>query len=206
MALRVHTFTLTPFATNCYVVEDGKEALVFDPGEGAPELLECISSLSVKAIINTHCHCDHCGGNAALKAETGAPLYCHEAELPLLRGLPEQGAFFGVSFEASPDPDGFLDEGGAVTLGDAVLDILFTPGHSPGHLAFLYSDWIISGDVLFAGSVGRTDLPGGAHAELMDTIRTKLLPLPDSLTVYPGHGPPTTIGAERAGNPFLVGL
>jgi glyoxylase-like metal-dependent hydrolase (beta-lactamase superfamily II) len=195
---------LTPFVTNCYVVRDGGEALIIDPGEAAPELLECIDGHTVKTVVNTHCHCDHCGGNAEVLGHTGAELICHKEELPLLRSLVQQGSMFGVPFRPSPDPDRFIDEGDTVRVGSVMFDVLHVPGHSPGHIALLGDGFVFSGDVLFAGSIGRTDLPGGNYEQLLHSIRTKLLPLPDDTVVYNGHGRETTIGIERRTNPFLV--
>lgn len=195
---------MTPFVTNCFVVRDGGEALIIDPGEAAPELFDAIHGHVVKTVVNTHCHCDHCGGNAEVLQRTGAALVCHKDELPLLRSLVQQGRMFGVPFPASPDPHRFIDEGDTIRVGSLALRVLHVPGHSPGHIALLGEGFIFSGDVLFAGSIGRTDLPGGNYAQLLHSIRTKLLPLPDDTIVYNGHGRETTIGIERRSNPFLV--
>ncbi|MBN2310410.1 MAG: MBL fold metallo-hydrolase [Candidatus Hydrogenedentes bacterium] len=204
--VQILTFPVTPFVSNCFVVKHEGEAVVIDPGEATPEVLAALRGADVRAIVNTHCHCDHCGGNGALKAETGADLVCHEAELPLLRTIEQQGVMFGVPFPPSPEPDRFLVEGDTVAVGNAEFRVLHVPGHSPGHIALVCDGIVVAGDVLFAGSIGRTDLPGGNHAQLLESIRTKLLTLPDETTVYPGHGPTTSIGAERRGNPFLAGL
>ena len=197
---------MTPFVENCYVLRDGVEALVVDPGDVTPELLAAIEGYTVTAIVNTHAHCDHCGGNAALVLRTGAELLCHRNDLPLLRSLEQQGAMFGVPFPPSPEPDWFLEEGDTVTVGSADLRVLHTPGHSPGHIVLAGDAFVVAGDVLFAGSIGRFDLPGGDYGQLLLSIRTKLLPLPDDTVVYCGHGPATTIGEERRTNPYLVGL
>lgn len=199
------TFQLTPFLTNGYVIKDGGEALVIDPGEAAPRLLRSVSDSKVVLIVNTHCHCDHAGGNAGVVKATGAPLAIHPDELPVLQTLVQQGIMFGVPFQASPDPDRYLNEGDTVTVGSVQLKVFHTPGHSPGHIILVGDGFAIVGDVLFAGSIGRTDLPGGSYAQLLHSIRTKLLPLPDDTVVYSGHGPETSIGMERATNPFLVG-
>lgn len=204
--MEVVSFELTPFVTNCYVIRDSGEALVIDPGEVTPELLEAIAGFSVKKIVNTHCHCDHCGGNAGILKHTGAKLYCHQDEVPLLRHLEQQGAMFGVAFSPSPDPDVLLNEGDAVTVGGVEMRVLLTPGHSPGHVALAGDGFVFSGDVLFAGSIGRTDILGGNYDQLMRSIKIKLLPLPDDTVVYSGHGPVTTIGRERRTNPFLQDL
>ncbi len=197
---------MTPFVTNCYVLREGDAALIVDPGDMTPELLDAIDGYTVKTVVNTHCHCDHCGGNAAVLEHTGAELVCHEAELPLLRSLERQGMMFGVPFPPSPEPDRFLNAGDTVEVGSVKMDVRLAPGHSPGHLVLVGDGFVVSGDVLFAGSIGRTDLPGGNHAQLLESIRTQLLTLPDDTIVYNGHGPETSIGVERRTNPFLVGL
>ena len=202
--MEILSFALTPFVTNCYVVRDGGEALVIDPGEVTPELLDAINGYTVKTIVNTHCHCDHCGGNAELLKATGAELVCHKDELPLLRALPQQGMMFGVPYGPSPDPHRFIQEGDTVSVGSLALSIREAPGHSPGHIILVGDGFVISGDVLFAGSIGRTDLPGGSFPQLIDSIKKKLFTLPDDTVVYNGHGPETTIGVERRTNPFLV--
>jgi len=198
------TFHLTPFVMNCFVIKDGGEAVVIDPGEATPRLLRSVADVKVKLVVNTHCHCDHSGGNAAVMKATGAPLAIHRDELPLLQSLEQQGLMFGVPFPPSPDPDQYLEEGDVITVGSVSLKVLHTPGHSPGHIVLASDGFVIVGDVLFAGSIGRTDLPGGSYAQLLNSIRTKLLTLPDDTIVYCGHGPETTIGRERATNPFLV--
>lgn len=202
--MKILTFELTPFYENTFVLRDAGEAIVIDPGEADPALLASLSDCSVKAIINTHCHIDHCGGNAELVRRTNAPLLIHRNELPVLHSLEQQGMMFGVRSDPSPEPDGFLDEGDVVTVGAVSLKVLYTPGHSPGHISLAGDGFAFVGDVLFAGSIGRTDLPGGDYAQLIQSIRTKLLTLPDGTEVLSGHGPSTTIGRERVSNPFLV--
>ena len=204
--MEIRAFSCTPFATNCFVVTEGDEAIVVDPGDATAELVEVVGRVRVRAIINTHGHCDHCGGNAALVAQTGAELLCHEDDAPLLHALSQQGAMFGLSFQPSPDPDRFVADGDTITLGPHSMRILHVPGHTPGHIALHGDGFILAGDVLFAGSIGRTDLPGGDHRRLLTSIRERLLPLPDETIVYSGHGPATTIGDERRHNPFLVAL
>lgn len=202
--MELAVFPVTPFMTNCYVMKEGGEALVIDPGEVTPELKEYLTDCTVTMIINTHCHCDHCGGNAEIVSLTKAPLLCHEADLPLLHSLPDQGRMFGVPFPASPEPDRFLEHGDRLEFGARVFEVRHAPGHSPGHVVLVTNGVALVGDVLFAGSVGRTDLPGGSMSQLLNSIRTQLLTLPDDTVVYSGHGPETTIGEERSSNPFLV--
>ena len=204
--MEIRTFQVTPFVENCFVVKDGREALIIDPGDATPSLLRSLDGSTVRMIVNTHCHCDHCGGNAALIAKTGAPLAIHKEELPLLRSMEMQAHMFGVSVTPSPDPDRFLQEGEVIEVGKVSLKVLHAPGHSPGHIVLVGDGFVFAGDVLFEGSIGRTDLPGGDYHQLLESIRTKLLALPDHTVVYTGHGPATTIGAERRANPFLVGL
>jgi len=204
IVVEIALFPVTPFYTNCYVLKEGDEAIVIDPGELTSELKKYLSDCSVKMIINTHCHCDHCGGNADTINVTKAPLLCHREDLPLLRSLPDQGRMFGVPFPASPEPDRFLEHGDTVELGATVFQVRHTPGHSPGHIVLVTPGVAIVGDVLFAGSVGRTDLPGGSMTQLLKSIREQLLDLDDDTVVYSGHGPVTTIGEERVSNPFLV--
>ena len=201
--MEIHSFTVTPFASNCYVIQENDEAFVIDPGEATAPLLHHIKNLKIHAIINTHGHCDHCGGNAVLINATNAPLYIHEQDLPLLQNLQLQGKMFGVSFPASPDPTGVLHAGDTFQLGNTTLTVLHTPGHSPGHIALATDGIVFTGDTLFAGSIGRTDLFDGNYEDIMRSIREVLLPLPDNTRVYPGHGPETTIEIERHTNPFL---
>jgi len=203
--MEILCFEMTPFIENCYVVRDNGEALIIDPGEVTAELLEAIEGYTVKTVVNTHCHCDHCGGNAEILQKTGAELICHKDELGLLRALPQQGMMFGVPFDPSPDPDRYIKEGDTVSVGKISFNVREAPGHSPGHIVLVGDGFVISGDVLFAGSIGRTDLPGGNYDQLIQSIKTKLFTLPDETVVYNGHGPATTIGVERRSNPFLVG-
>ncbi|MCX5757224.1 MAG: MBL fold metallo-hydrolase [Candidatus Hydrogenedentes bacterium] len=204
--MEIHSFQVTPFFENCFVVCDGGEALVIDPGDVSPKMLRLLAGCTVRAIVNTHCHCDHCGGNAELKAKTGADLLIHRDELPLLRSMEVQAQMFGIQVASSPDPDRFMNEGDVLTVGAASFKVLLAPGHSPGHVVLVGEGVAFVGDVLFAGSIGRTDLPGGDYRQLLDSIHTKLMGLPDETVVYSGHGPETTIGVERRSNPFLVGL
>lgn len=201
--MEILSFVTTPFAENCIVIKDGGEALVIDPGEATPEVMDAIEGCSVKTLVNTHCHIDHVGGNAAIMEKTGAKLVCHKDAAPMLEAVPQQGQMFGIEVTPSPAPSGWLDEGDEVAIGSARLKVVYVPGHAPGHIALVGEGFIIGGDVLFSGSIGRTDLPGGSYEQLIDSIKTKFLTLPDETVVYSGHGPPTTIGAERAMNPFL---
>jgi glyoxylase-like metal-dependent hydrolase (beta-lactamase superfamily II) len=204
--MHIEQIPVSPFVQNCTLLYDGGELVVVDPGEVTRELRDAIEGENVTMVFNTHCHIDHAGGNAEMVRLTGAPLVCHEAEVPLLQFLEQQGQMFGVSCEPSPAPDRFVKEGDTIRVGDTELLVLFTPGHSPGHVALLGDGFIIGGDCLFSGSIGRTDLPGGDYDTLMRTLRDKFLTLPDDTVVYNGHGPVTTIGRERRTNPFMVDL
>lgn len=204
--MEILSFVTTPFMENCLVLKDGDEAIVVDPGEATPEVLDAIDGLRVKTLVNTHAHIDHVGGNAAILERTGAELVCHKDCVEMLRQVPSQGQMFGIEVTQSPEPDRFLDEGDTVQVGSTTMSVVNVPGHAPGHIALVGDGFVIGGDVLFAGSIGRTDLPGGDYELLMDSIKTKFLTLPDDTIVYCGHGPSTTIGIERTTNPFLVSL
>lgn len=198
----IRQLPLGQLQTNCYIAacEETHKAVVIDPGDEAGRIIGELDRLSLEVvyILNTHAHFDHIGANAALVRSTGAPLAIHELDLPLLK---ERGGArqFGVEIPASPEPDLLLTEGSEVSFGNHTLRTLFTPGHTPGHVSFYEESAaaLFDGDVLFAGGVGRTDLPGGNQTQLMASIENKLLVLPDDTTVYSGHGPTTTIGQER---------
>jgi hydroxyacylglutathione hydrolase len=158
----------------------------------------------VKAIVLTHAHLDHVDGVARAKAATGAPVLLHPDDEPLYRAAPTQAQWFGLEVEAPPPVDGPLEPGGYVEFGECALEVRFTPGHAPGHVVLVGDGFALIGDVVFAGSIGRTDLPGGDFQQLMRSIREQILTLPDETTLYTGHGPATTVGHERVSNPFLA--
>lgn len=207
--MKVHAFTVGPLESNSYLLVDEttREAALLDPGMESEPVADVLARerLAVTAIINTHGHFDHVFGNAYFKAKTGAPLLMHRADLDLVKRLEEQSLYFGFRATPSPSPDRFLEEGDEVRVGEIRLRVLHTPGHSPGGICLVTEGAAFVGDTLFAGSVGRTDLPGGSAEELLTSIREKLLPLSDETVLYPGHGPATTIGHERRHNPFLTG-
>lgn len=203
--MKIQSFEVTPFFVNCYILSDGGEAILIDPGEYTPQVQEALAGLTVKIIVNTHGHCDHCGGNAAAVQDTNAPLAIHADDRPMLQAIVAQGQMFGLRITASPGPDRLLAEGDVIEVGAVRLKVLHAPGHSLGHILLAGDGFVFAGDVLFSGSIGRTDLPGGDYSQLINSIRTKLLTLPDETVVYSGHGPDTTIGAERRTNPFLAG-
>ncbi len=198
------------FAQNCYLVYDpgSPDAILVDPGEEADRFLAEAGRLNrtISAIWLTHAHIDHILGVAAIRKATGAPILLHPADLPLYRELPQQGLLFGLQVSAPPPPDRWLADREELRIGTVTIEVRHAPGHTPGHVCFVMPGAVLAGDVLFQGSIGRTDLPGGDHPVLLESIQRELLSLPDPTRVYPGHGPATTIGEERRTNPFLVGL
>ncbi|MFK8164436.1 MAG: MBL fold metallo-hydrolase [Lewinella sp.] len=211
----VLSLTFNPVSENTYLVFDNetRETIIFDPGCLSPteeqELVETIEARQLKPVklINTHCHFDHIFGNAFIKDKYGLELGLHELEAPILEMAPVVVNMYGMPpMTPSPPADYFINEGDTIVLGDTSFEVLFCPGHSPGSICFYNKaeGYVIAGDVLFDGSIGRTDLPGGDHQTLIGSILTKLMPLPDETKVYPGHGGPTTIGKERTSNPFLT--
>jgi hydroxyacylglutathione hydrolase len=207
----VRMFTVGPVAENCYLLrrDDSDRALIVDPGDEAERILRPVQELglTVEAILITHCHFDHIGAVAPVARETGAPVYCPQIEVPVLADIMAwvPGPF--GPFE-SYDADETVAGGETLELAGLELDVIFTPGHSPGHVTYSVrdEDAIFSGDVLFQGSVGRVDLPGGDWETLLDSIRTLVDAHPAETAVYPGHMGTTTLGAERASNPFLAEL
>jgi hydroxyacylglutathione hydrolase len=201
---------VTPFQQNCTLLwdEESKRGVVIDPGGDLPRIREAIAQtgITVERILLTHGHIDHAGGAAELKAELDVPIEGpHRADAPLLAHLAQTGAGFGMTDARNVEPDRFLAEGDQVRVGAMAFDVLHCPGHSPGSVVFVNpaARFAIVGDVLFQGSIGRTDLPFGDHAALIRSIKDKLLPLGDDLAFICGHGPTSTIGQERVSNPFL---
>jgi len=196
------------FAENCYLVfdPDAPDTVLVDPGEEADRFLAEAAGRSrqITAIWLTHAHLDHILGVAAIREATGAPIFLHAQDQRLYRELPQQGFLLGVRVTAPPPADRGLEHGQRLRIGGAEVEVRHAPGHSPGHVCFVAPGVVLCGDVLFAGSIGRTDLPGGDFETLIASIRRELLSLPDETIVYPGHGPATTIGRERRSNPFLV--
>ncbi len=198
------------FAENCYVVVDeaSRACAIVDPGEEADLIAHRIATLDVTpvAIWLTHAHLDHVMGVARLKRESGAPVYLHSADRELYDHAVQQGLAFGIAVDPPPPPDRPFTHGAAVRVGECVFTVRHAPGHSPGSVCLVGDGVVFTGDVLFAGSIGRTDLPGGDLETLRKSIERELLVLPDSTIVYSGHGPETTIGQERRANPFLTGV
>lgn len=208
--LQIRTFTSTGFGENAYLVRctETGAAVVIDPGSQVDEILQALErdSISIQAILLTHAHLDHIEGVAELKRRTDAPVWLHPADRPLYDRAPEQGAAFGVRMEAPPAPDEAWAPPQTYALGACEFEVRHAPGHAPGHVILYAADAAAAfvGDVVFAGSIGRTDLPGGDYAQLMKSIREQVLSLPDETRIYPGHGPVSTVGQERVGNPFLA--
>ncbi len=211
--ISIQSFTANPYQENAYVLfDDSKECIIIDPGaytsQEQNELSHFIESSQLKPVklLNTHCHIDHVLGNAFVHSMYGLLPEFHSLELELLHAIPGYAPQMGIRYELSPLPETFLPESGNIAFGQSTLELIFAPGHSPGHLCF-YSpadNFLIGGDVLFYQSIGRTDLPGGNHQQLLDNIKHKLFNLPNDCVVYPGHGPSTQIGFEKAHNPFLL--
>jgi glyoxylase-like metal-dependent hydrolase (beta-lactamase superfamily II) len=202
----IKSLAVGPIMANCFIVgcEKTRDAAVIDPGDEVDRILHTLADagLTVKAILNTHGHFDHVGGNSRLKSVTGAPLMIHKLDAPMLKSLSQSAAAWGLRAENSPDPDRFLEDGDTVAFGEIAFDVLHTPGHTPGGISFHADGAVFVGDTLFAGSIGRTDFPGGDFDQILDSIRQKLFPLGDDVVAYTGHGPETTIGREKRTNPF----
>ena len=197
------------FVENCYLVVDppSGECAVIDPGEAAGLIAHKVAALGVRpvAVWLTHAHLDHVAGVAHLKRETGAPVFLHPADQALYDHVVEQAVAFGLDADPLPPPDRALAHGDALRVGGLTFQARHTPGHSPGGVSFVGQGAVFVGDVLFQGSIGRTDLPGGDFDTLIRSIERELLTLPDDTIVYSGHGPETTVGRERRHNPFLTG-
>jgi hydroxyacylglutathione hydrolase len=200
-------FTVGPVAENCFLFrQDGaREAVIVDPGEEAPRLLGSIEELDLdlQAILLTHTHFDHVGAVAPVAKATGAPVYCPKLEVPVLQDIMSFVPWPGFGPFESWDPEETVEGGERLALAGFDIDVIFTPGHSPGHVTYAVEDALFSGDVLFEGSVGRTDLPGGDWGVLSRSIESLLDRYPDEQKVFPGHMGLTTLGRERATNPFL---
>lgn len=200
-----------PFAENCYVIGDERSGVgtIIDPGDEAVRIALLVeqTNLEIERILITHAHIDHVGAVTTLVQEYSCPVFMHREAEPMLKALPNQAVMMGLRFGEVPTVDGYIEDGDTVSVGGLELRALYTPGHAPGHISFHVPDegLVISGDALFAGSIGRVDLPGGDMDVLIGSIRNRLLTLPDETRVLSGHGPETTVGQERANNPFLQG-
>lgn len=202
----IDSLAVGPIQANCYIVgcRETQKAAVIDPGDEADRILSILArhGLQAQYILNTHGHFDHVGGNRRLKEATGAELAIHALDAPMLADLAGAAGLFGLRAENSPPPDRELSDGDHLTLGRLTLEVLHTPGHTPGGVSFHLDGAVFVGDTLFAGSIGRTDLPGGDFDTLIQSIRGRLFTLDPATRVYPGHMGPTTIERERRSNPF----
>ena len=206
-------FTFNPYQENTYVLYDETgECVIIDPGmyDGAEQnqLVNFIREKNLKPtqLLNTHCHIDHVLGNKFVFDQWGLKPQFHKGELFVLQAVASYAPQMGMNYELSPEPEKFLEEAGNVNFGNSTLELVFAPGHSPAHLCFYAAaeNFLIGGDVLFYQSIGRTDLPGGNHQQLIKSIKETVFLLPDNCEVFPGHGPSTTIGFEKMNNPFLM--
>lgn len=211
--IQIKTFTFNPFSENTYLVFDETgEAVVIDPGcyeksekNTLAQFIEA-QNLKIKYLLNTHCHIDHVLGNDFVKQKYNVPLLIHKLDEPVLRSVKTYAPNYGFNLYQEILPDGYLEEGDIVSFGNIGLTVIFLPGHAPGHVGFYHkeSESLLSGDVLFEQSIGRTDLPGGDMKTLIKSIHQKVFTLPDQVTVYPGHGNTTTVGEEKISNPFCA--
>ncbi len=211
--INIKQFTFNPYQENTYVLfDESGECAIIDPGMyDGPEqnrLVQFISGAGLKPVLllNTHCHIDHVLGNKFVFDHWGLKPQFHKGELFVLQAIPGYAPQMGMQYELSPEPEVYLEESGSVSFGNSKLDLIFAPGHSPAHLCFYAEadNFLIGGDVLFYNSIGRTDLPGGNHEQLINSIRQNVFTLPDECKVFPGHGQSTTIGFEKKHNPFLT--
>lgn len=211
--MRVLALTVGPMQENAYVLADETSGAcaVIDPGAEADRILAAVRRAGgprarVAALWLTHAHLDHVGAVAELREATGAPVWLHPDDLPLYRAAPEQARAFGWAFPTPPEPDRAFADGGEVSVGSVRLRVRHAPGHAPGHVVLVGPGFAFVGDIVFAGSIGRSDLPGGDGRTLLRSIERAILTLPGDTVLYPGHGPETTVARERAANPFLLGL
>lgn len=205
------TLEVGPLAVNCFILgcEETRAGVVVDAGGDAERIITAVErhGLTIAQVINTHGHFDHVGANLSLVERFGARLLIHAADAPMLERAAEVARAYGVRAENPPKPDAFLEDGMEITFGACRMQVLHTPGHTPGGCC-LYLEAerkILTGDTLFADSIGRSDFPGGSHEQLLASIRTRLFTLPDEVAAYPGHGPQTTIGHEKRHNPYFQG-
>ncbi len=206
---RVHVLEVGPLAVNCYIVEhtQSRKAVVIDPGDDGPSILARIGDLglSVDKILLTHGYIDHVGAVDALRKKTGANVYVHEADAERMKTARRQGLMFGLWITDPPPPDVLVGDGDSVPFGDGDFKVEHTPGHTPGCVSYIIGKMAFVGDLIFAGSIGRTDLPGGDYDQLIAAVKEKIFILPEDTVLFPGHGPATTVGEERRSNPFFTG-
>lgn len=205
----IKTLTVGPLQVNCYLIgcAETKKALIIDPGDEGQRILDALQKegWQLQMVVNTHGHFDHVGANSLVLEQTGVELCMHRDDLPLLKVAARQAASYGLPAVESPLPQRFLSNGDLIEVGNLSFEVIHTPGHSPGGICLYGEGHLFSGDTLFAGSIGRTDLPGGDSKQLLQHVRSQLLVLPDATVVHPGHGPESSIGREKSSNPFLNG-
>lgn len=201
------TIAVGPLGVNCYLIgcERTGTGVVIDPGDDAPVILNAIkmSQIEINYILLTHGHVDHVAHLSRVKQETGAQFLMHQDDIFLLKGLFAQALMFGLPNPGNPRPDRYVTDGEEITIGELKIKVVHTPGHSPGSVTYFVENKLFVGDLIFAGSIGRTDLPGGNYQTLIRSVENKIFTLPDEIGIYPGHGPETTVGQEKATNPFF---
>lgn len=209
LPFRVHAMEVGPLAVNAYVVEDPacRKAVVVDPGGDGEALLAEIGRLGLAAekILLTHGHFDHVGAVALLREKTGAPVYVHPDDVEQMLGARRQGMLFGLSIQDPTKPDHLVVDGDTVPFGGREFRVAHTPGHTAGCVCYITGGMAFVGDLIFAGSIGRTDLPGGSYDTLIESVRKQIFTLPEDTVLFPGHGPATTVGEEMRTNPFFTG-
>ncbi|MFC1553137.1 MBL fold metallo-hydrolase [candidate division KSB1 bacterium] len=205
--MEINVIEVSPFLTNCFIVscEKTQKGIVIDPGDEVDMIIDEIEKkkIIVEKIVNTHGHIDHAGGIKELQQRLDIPFFLHKDDLPYINHLNEIADMYGMKILGIPEVNGYLKEGEEITIGDGSLRVIHTPGHTPGGVCLMDEEVLFSGDTLFRGSIGRTDLPGGDYDVLIRSIKEKLMVLDEELTVHTGHGPSTTIGFEKHNNPFL---
>lgn len=206
--MKYETLIVGPLETNCYLVycQETLECAVVDPGAEAIRIFQLIAGKGLKpaVMLNTHGHVDHIGANKDIKEKFNIPLYIHSADSSLLEEVQQSEISIFLGARDSPSPDHFLNDGDKIKIGKSFLRVIHTPGHSPGSVSFLGDGFLLSGDTLFSAGVGRTDLPGGSWKEMENSIKNKILTMPDEMIILPGHGPSTTVGKEKSSNPFIT--
>ena len=203
----LETLVVGPLSVNCYIFacEKTHQAAIVDPGDEADQILSVVKKLDcrVKYILLTHGHIDHLSQIPILKNKLKAEFLMHEQDIPLVQSASTQAALFGLPDPGDLKPDRFLNDGDIIHLGELTIQVIHSPGHSPGSITFQVNQKLFVGDLIFNGSIGRTDLPGGDYSQIIESIQKKIFTLPDSVEIYPGHGPATTVGIEKNTNPFF---
>lgn len=206
----IERVTVSPLLENCYIIgdADSKDGIVIDPGDEAERILRRVAALGLRVdkIVNTHAHVDHVCAVQAVKEALGARFYLHPAETIHLPHLLESAAMFGIDSARIPVVDAALNDGDVIRFGRHQLKVVHTPGHTPGHCILITGEDVFCGDLIFAGSIGRTDFPGGDYPTIVESLESAIMTLPDQTRLHPGHGPTTTIAVEKEYNPFLRGL